>query len=91
MEPNQVFYEESSRANRGGQFGESFSGFPIGFAQGCVWIDGVHAYCENPECPEVKNTDEMGDHIPVGWTVQQADRYASLSSELAKKGNNNAS
>jgi hypothetical protein len=68
MDYTEVFYEAAQQ--KGGPAGQQFQGFPIGVVEGCIWMDGVHVYCENPNCPEISNS-ELGEQKPVGWTVQQ--------------------
>lgn len=45
------------------------SGRDLMFVDKCVFIDGVHTYA-GPDCPHGRETDEYGEVLPAGWTVQ---------------------
>lgn len=36
----------------------------------CVFLDGRHVIAGR-DCPHDESTDEVGNPIPSGWTVQQ--------------------
>jgi hypothetical protein len=36
----------------------------------CWFVDGKHVY-EGPDCPHSNKSDELGEILPPGWTVQQ--------------------
>ena len=48
---------------------------PIASTRRCIYYDGVHVDGP-PDCPHTIDHDELGDKLPTGWTIQQADQAA---------------
>lgn len=48
------------------------------YLSSCVFLDGVHVK-PGPDCPHDENTNEVGEKMKPGWTVQQADQEGNPS------------
>lgn len=60
---------------------------PIASTQRCIYYDGVHVDGP-PDCPHTKERDELGEILPTGWTIQQADQAALSNRNQSERDRN---